>query len=90
MSERIEVLMRIAVGIVSGIILTLWKALVQILTIINWIVALITDERNEGIAEFCEMWNTQIYVFYRYLTMVSNKKPFPFDSMAKNMSHFEK
>ena len=89
MAERAEALMRILVGIVSGIILGVWKTLVQIIGIINWIIAILTGERNKGLAEFCEIWNTQIYIFLRYMTFVSNKRPFPFSALEKNISKFE-
>jgi len=90
MSERIEALMRIFVGIVSGIILGVWRILIKVLAIINWIIALITGERNKGIAELCEIWNTQAYVFLRYMTFVSNKRPFPFTPLMKSISKFGK
>ena len=41
MSERIEALMRILVGIVSGVILGLWKALIQFLGVVHWFIAII-------------------------------------------------
>ncbi len=90
MSERIEALMRIVVGIVSGIILGLWKALVQVLAVVNWIVVIITGERNKGMADFCEIWNTQVYIFLRYMTFVTNERPFPFEKLDKNMSKFKR
>lgn len=90
MSERIEALMRIPVGIASGVILTFWKVLAQIVALINWIMTIITDERNEGLTDFCEKWNTQVYVFLKYMTLVSNHRPFPFNPLEKNMSHFQR
>ena len=90
MSERTEALMRIVVGIVSGIIFGLWKALIQILGIVHWIIAIITGKRNKDLAEFSEIWNTQIYIFLRYMTFVTNERPFPFESLTKNMSKFKK
>ena len=90
MAERLEALLRIPVVIVSGIILGLWKSLIQILVVIHWIVVIITGKRSKGIAEFCEIWNTQIYIYLRYMTFVSNKRPFPFDSLKTNISKFEK
>ncbi len=90
MSERKEALMRIVVVIVSGIILGIWKALIHILVIVNCIITLIENKRNKGIAEFSEIWNTQIYIFLRYMTFVSNKRPFPFNELEKNISKFEK
>ncbi|MBT4823850.1 DUF4389 domain-containing protein [Candidatus Woesearchaeota archaeon] len=90
MSERKEAFMRILVCIVSGIILGIWKALIQLLVLINWIITLITNKRNKEIANFCEIWNTQIYIFLRYISFVSNYRPFPFEGLEKNMSKFDK
>jgi len=78
------------VGIISGIILSIWKVLIQIFGIINWIITIITGKRNKGLAEFSEIWNTQTYIFLRYMTFVSNKRPFPFQALEKNMSKFGK
>lgn len=90
MAERKEAFMRIIVGIVSGIILGLWKALIQILGIIHWAVVMISGKRQKGIAEFSEIWNSQIYVFLRYMTFVSNKRPFPFSALEPSISEFGK
>ena len=62
----------------SGILLSVWLALVKLLFIVNFFIVLISTKRNKGIARFCEIWNTQTYVFLRYITFVSNKSPFPF------------
>jgi hypothetical protein len=90
MSERNEAFMRIVVGIVSGLILTLWKVLVQVMAVVNWFVVIFTAERSKDLANFCEMWNTQVYLYLKYMTFVSNTRPFPFNNMTKNMSKFEK
>ncbi len=85
--ERKEAFFRILVLIVSGIMLGLWGYLVIILSIINFLITLFTARRNKDIAEFCEYWNTTYYEFYRYLTFMSNKRPFPFSEL-KRMSRF--
>jgi len=90
MAERKEALMRILVGIISGIILGIWKSLIQVLSVIHWIVVVITGKRNKGLAEFCEIWNSQMYIFLRYMTFVSNKRPFPFKELENNLSKFGK
>lgn len=87
--ERKEALMRIVVSIVSGILLSVWLALVKLLFIVNFFIVLISTKRNKGIAEFCEIWNTQTYVFLRYITFVSNKRPFPFKPLEKSLSEFD-
>ncbi|MBD3252656.1 DUF4389 domain-containing protein, partial [Candidatus Pacearchaeota archaeon] len=81
MSERTEAWMRIVVGIVSGIVIGVWKIVIQVVTVVHWIIALISGKRNKDIAEFCEIWNTQLYDFVRYMTFVTNKRPFPFDKL---------
>ena len=90
MGERIEALLRMVIGIISGIILGLWKVLIQILVVLHWIIVIFTGKRQKGIADFCEIWNTQLYVFIRYMTFVSNRRPFPFDTLEKNMTKFGK
>jgi hypothetical protein len=90
MSERKEAWMKIPVGIVSGIILEVWKILAAIVAVINWVATVFSGKRNKGMAEFCENWNTQKYIFIRYMVSLSDKRPFPFTDLAKHMSKFEK
>lgn len=90
MSERSEGWMRIIVGIVTGIILNVWEILVVILAIVNWVITVFSGKRNKAMADLCEIWNTQQYVFIRYMTFTSNKRPFPFNDLEKPMSKFEK
>jgi hypothetical protein len=87
--ERKEAWMRILVAIVSGIILHFWGIAAFIAGVINWLIELFSAKRNKGLADFCEPWNTETYKYYRYLTCVSNKRPFPFSSIEK-MSKFER
>jgi hypothetical protein len=89
-SERKEAWMRIVVLIVSGIILGLWKALIQIITLVNWIIVIFSGKRSKELAEFSEIWNTQVYVYLRYMTFVTNRRPFPFNSLDKSMSKYGK
>ena len=87
-SERKEAWFRIIVVIISGIILGLWKGLIQLLTLVHWLVVIVSGKRNKDIAEFSEYWNTETYKFIRYMTFVSNKRPFPFTNLEK-MSRFQ-
>jgi len=89
MSEREEAFMRIPVGIVSGIILLLWKVLIKVIVVVHWIIVLFNGKRMKDLANFCEVWNSQIYVFLRYMTFVNNKRPFPFTELEKNISKFK-
>jgi len=87
-SERKEAWFRIIVGIISGIILGVWRYLILILAIVNWIVVVFSGKRNKDMANLCEYWNTEIYKYIRYLTFVSNERPFPFSNVER-MSKFK-
>jgi len=78
-----EAWFRLFVAIVSGIIFWIWKGLVIILALVNLILVIFTGKKNKEIASFCEYWNTEVYKFIRYLTFVSNKRPFPFSKLEK-------
>jgi len=83
MTERKEAWFRIIVAIISGIVLKFWGIVVIIGGIINWFVVVFSGKRNQDFAEFCEPWNTETYKYIRYLTFVSNKRPFPFSSIER-------
>jgi hypothetical protein len=89
LSERKEAWFRIIVFIVSGAILAIWKWLVLLLSFVNWLVVVFSGERNTEMAIFCEYWNTEIYKFFRYMTFLTNKRPFPFSNLER-ISKFEK
>lgn len=89
MGERSEVLMRIIVAIVTGIILHFWKLFILVLTVVNALWTLIAGKRIKDLSELSEIWNTQEYMFTRYMVFQSNKRPFPFTPIAKNISKYE-
>ena len=89
MSERKEAWMRIIVGIVSGIIIGLWKVLVEAISVFHWIYVVFAGKRIKGIAEFCNIWTTQAYRFIRYMTFTTNSRPFPFSELGKVMHPVE-
>lgn len=85
MGERSEALMRIFVAIISGIILGLWKVIIQVVVVIHWIYVIFVGKRNKGLADFCNMWVTYAYNFIRYITFSTNKRPFPFGEFGKDI-----
>ena len=90
MSERTEAWMRIVVGIVSGIILAVWRWFIVVLAIVNWFYTIFAGKRLKELADLSEVWNTQWYIFQRYMIFVTNRRPFPFTSLEKSMSKFER
>ncbi len=89
MSERKEAWFRIIVAIVTGVILYFWGIAVAIVAVLNWLVVVFSGKRKKEFADFCEPWNTESYKLYKYLTFVTNKRPFPFSNVER-ISKFEK
>ena len=88
--EQKEAWMRILVLIVSGIVLCVWRYFVIVLGIINFFYAIFKSKRMKNLAEMSEIWNTQWYVFQRYMIFESNFRPFPFTKLQKNMGNFQR
>ena len=88
-SERKEGWFRILALIISGIVLGVWAYLIWVLGIINFFITIVSGKRNKGLAEFCEQWNTEYYRMIRYLTFVTNERPFPFTPLATKISKFK-
>jgi hypothetical protein len=89
MSERTEAWMRIVVGIISGIIIGLWGSLSKFLGFIHWVYVVFAGKRIKAIADFCNLWNTQVYRFVRYMMFSTNKRPFPFSGLGENMDEYD-
>ncbi|MBS3090045.1 DUF4389 domain-containing protein [Candidatus Pacearchaeota archaeon] len=82
-TERQEAIFKIIVLIVSGVILYVWMYLAAIIALINWIYTLINNKRSKDLAEFGEFWNTETYRYVRYISGVSNVRPFPFSPLQR-------
>ncbi len=90
MEERLETLMRIVVLIISGIVLAVWRYFIFVLVFVNFFYTLFAGKRLKQLAELSEIWNTQFYTFQRYMVFLTNKRPFPFKSLERSISKFEK
>ena len=88
MNQRIEALMRIPVGVVGGVMLYVWMYLIGVFIVINFVWTAVSGKRIRDVAELCEVWNTQKYIFVKYMTFLTNERPFPFSRLAKNMSSY--
>jgi len=88
-SERMELLWRILICIVSGIILGIWKVLVSVLFVLNFLIVLFSNKRNKDIADFADYWSSEMYRFLRYINFATNERPFPFTNL-KRILKFEK
>tara|TARA_Y100000310_G_C20590304_1_gene767628 strand:- start:978 stop:1259 length:282 start_codon:yes stop_codon:yes gene_type:complete len=88
-NERVELLWRVLVLIVTGIVLGIWRWVIIVAAIVHWFVVLISGKRDKDLSKFCEYWNSETYRYIKYLTFVTNEKPFPFNPL-KVLSKFEK
>ncbi|HLA23059.1 MAG TPA: DUF4389 domain-containing protein [Candidatus Nanoarchaeia archaeon] len=86
MSERKEAFMRLLIGIISGITMAVWKWLVYVFIILNLFYTLIKGKRSKELSNLSEVWNTQWYIFWRYMIFLSNRRPFPIGHLEKNIS----
>tara|TARA_Y100000310_G_C20062543_1_gene525652 strand:- start:37 stop:306 length:270 start_codon:yes stop_codon:yes gene_type:complete len=84
MDERKEILWRILVAIVSGVILSIWKLLIYVLVVVQLVIVLINGKKDKQIAKLCNTWNTQAYKYIRYVTFTSNQRVFPFEDLGKD------
>lgn len=82
-NERKEAWMRIPVCIVSGFILDIWGFFVFIFAIVQLIIVLVEGKKNKEFLNLCKNYVAQVYVFMKYITFISNERPFPFADLAK-------
>ena len=85
MSERLEAILRIIIGFICGLILGLWKIVIQVVVVIHWIYVIIVGNRNKDMSEFCNKWVTYVFSVTRYVTFSTNKRPFPFNEFSKDV-----
>jgi hypothetical protein len=88
-SERKEAWFRLIVLIATGAIMWAWGYLNGLLVIANWLIAVFSGKRNKALAEFCEYWNTNWYRFIRYMSGMTNERPFPFSELQR-ISKFDR
>ncbi len=77
MGERLEVLLRIPLSLVYGIILGAWGLVVGVAVVFHWFYVLILGRRHEGIAKFTNKYLSYAYEVRTYLDLVVNKRPWP-------------
>ncbi len=82
-NERREAWMRIPIAIVSGIILEIWGFFILIFALVQLILIILESEKNKELIDMSKRYIAQIYVFVKYITFVSNERPFPFGEFKK-------
>ena len=83
--ERNEAWMRIPIAIVSGIILKVWGIFILCFAIAQLILVLIEDKKNKELLKMSGIYLVQVYIFIKYITFLSNERPFPFGDLKKKI-----
>jgi len=78
-----ELWMRIPVFILSGFILYVWGFFVLIFSLVQLVVLLTEGKKEKEFSHISSMFSNQIYIFFKYLTFLSNERPFPFRKLKK-------
>jgi hypothetical protein len=83
--EKKEVWMRIPIGIISGFILHIWGFFIFCFAIAQFVLILVKNKREEELSRMCNVYIIQFYTFMKYITFLSNKRPFPFGDLEKEI-----
>ena len=87
--ERKEVWMRIPIAIISGFIMDVWGFFILIFALVQFILVLTEKKKNEGLSRMCNTYIVQLYIFAIYITFLSDKRPFPFADLEKEIEKNE-
>ncbi len=80
-----EVWMRIPVFIISGIILYVWGFFIFCIAIAQFVLILLKGNREKEVLTMSNIYLVQLHIFIRYVTFLSDKRPFPFGELEKEI-----
>ena len=83
--EKREAWMRIPIAIVSGFILDVWGFFIFCFALVQLVLILAKDKKEKELLRMCNVYLVQLYVFVKYVTFLSDKRPFPFRDLEKEI-----
>ena len=83
MKSKRNLWMRIPVFILSGMILHVWGFFVLIFSLAQLVLLLVGGKKEKEFTHISSMFSNQIYTFFKYITFLSDERPFPFSKMKK-------
>jgi hypothetical protein len=83
--KKKEVWMRIPIFIVSGIILHIWGFFIFIFALVQLILILAKNKKEKELLKMCNVYLIQLYIFMKYVTFLSDNRPFPFGELGKEI-----
>jgi hypothetical protein len=83
--EKREAWMRIPIFIVSGFILEVWGFFIFCFAIAQFVLILLKNQKEKELLKMSDTYLVQLYIFVKYVTFLSNKRPFPFGELEKEI-----
>jgi len=87
--KKRETWMRIPIFFVSGFILDIWGFFILIFALVQFILLLAEKKTNNELSRMCSVYLIQLYTFMKYITFLSDKRPFPFGNLEKEIEKKE-
>jgi Domain of unknown function (DUF4389) len=84
-TEKRETLLRIPIAIISGAILEVWGFFIFCFAIAQFALMLAEGKKNKEILKMCKVYLMQLYCFVKYITFISDDRPFPFGDLKKSV-----
>ena len=88
-AERQEAWMRIPVAIVSGLIFEVWGFFIFVFSLAQLIFVLIEGRKEKELLKMANVYLVQLYIFVKYITFLSNDRPFPFGDLKESINEKE-
>jgi len=83
MKNKRDIWMRIPVFILSGMILYVLGFFILIFSLVQLVLLLLEKKKEKEFVRISSIFSNQIYIFFKYITFLSEKQPFPFGKIKK-------
>ena len=82
---RVKIVVRLIFTLVFQVILSIMHFIIQMLTLIQYVVLLITRSYSEPLRSFSNQAAAYVYRLIRYITLNENVRPFPFTEFPREI-----
>ena len=83
MKSKRNIWMRIPIFIVSGVILYVWMFFTLIFSIVQLVLMLTENKKEKEFLNINSMFSGQVYTYFKYISFLSEEKPFPWGKIKK-------
>jgi len=86
---RVKIGVRLIFTLLFLIILSIMQFIIQMITLIQYVVLLITRSYSEPLRSFSNKAASYVYRLIRYITLNENTRPFPFAEFPREIENPE-